>query len=73
MEDDQMEVEEQNSTKTESKFQQELFYNKILPNSIDVQNDSSELLNSIKNNLARTVGMREINPGVGIYASKLLM
>lgn len=69
-----MEVEEQNSTKTESsKFQQELFYNKILPNSIDVQNDSSELLNSIKNNLARAVGMREINPGVGIYASKLLM
>jgi proteasome activator subunit 4 len=52
------------------KPQQELFCNRFLPYEID--DESLEVLKSIKKNLGLAVAMREITPGVTIYISRLM-
>lgn len=54
--------------------QHELFYNNFLPSQISqkLDEESKSFLNEIKNNLGLTIASKEINPGIGIYVSKLL-
>lgn len=70
MNEDNVEVDME-VKKDENRFQKSLYFNKLLPYNFD--KESEEFLDSIKNNLGRTVAMREINPGFGVYGSKLLM
>lgn len=51
--------------------QQEVFHNFHLPYNVDDE-ESSNLLNHIKNQLGRSVACREIYPSTGIYITKLM-
>lgn len=55
------------------KPQREIFCNKYLPYAEVLDDESQELLRRVKENLAKAVAMREMNPGIGIYASRLLL
>lgn len=55
------------------KPQKEIYCNRFLPYSDQLDDESQELLNKIKENLTRAVALREMNPGIGIYASRLLL
>jgi proteasome activator subunit 4 len=54
------------------KPQKELFINKYLPYADKIDEESAKMFEEIKVNWARCVAMREINPGAGILACKLL-
>jgi proteasome activator subunit 4 len=54
------------------KPQKELYVNKYLPYADKIDDESSIFFEEIKINMAKCIGMREINPGAGIFASKLL-
>lgn len=55
------------------KPQKEIHYNKHLPISQDmVDKESNKMLQMIKRELGLAISSSEINPGVGVYASKLL-
>jgi proteasome activator subunit 4 len=54
------------------KPQHELFHNFYLPYSEKLDVESAELLDQIKQELGKTLAMREINPGTGIYVTKLM-
>lgn len=53
--------------------QKEVFCNKYLPYADQLDDESQVFLEHLKENLGRAVAMREINPGFGIYSSRLLM
>uniref|UniRef100_A0A336KJE2 CSON009560 protein n=1 Tax=Culicoides sonorensis TaxID=179676 RepID=A0A336KJE2_CULSO len=53
------------------KPQKELFCNKYLPYADQLDEESNRFLASIKENFAKAVAMREMNPGIGIYATRL--
>jgi hypothetical protein len=77
---DKMEVEtteswsEQRIKKLGFKPQKEIFHNFHLPTSSQdlLDDESTLLLNSIKNSLGLAVANREIYPTTGIYVSKLM-
>lgn len=55
------------------KPQKEIYYNKHLPISQElVDQESNKMLQMIKQQLGLAVASSEINPGVGVYSSKLL-
>lgn len=54
------------------KPQQELFHNYYLPYPEKLDKESAELLESIKQELGKTLAYREINPGAGIFVTKLM-
>lgn len=54
------------------KPQHEVFHNFFLPYSDKLDAESAELLDHIKQELGRTLAMREINPGAGIFLTKLM-
>jgi proteasome activator subunit 4 len=51
--------------------QHELFHNFYLPYTEKIDEESNELLNEIKQELGRSLAHREINPGAGIWLTKL--
>lgn len=55
------------------KPQKELYCNKYLPYADQLDAESNKLLDAIKVNLGRAVACRDMNPGIGIYSSRLLM
>lgn len=78
--DEDIEMVEPNKNKSEERWarlgfkpQKELFCNKYLPYSDQLDDESTKFLVSIKENLAKAVSMREMNPGIGIYATRLHM
>lgn len=73
MTDSTLAPNEQRWQKLGFKPQQEIYCNKYLPYADQLDNESQELLSRIKENLARAVALREMNPGLGIYASRLLL
>lgn len=54
------------------KPQHELFHNFYLPYADKLDEESSELLKYIKQELGRSLALREINPGTGIFVTKLM-
>lgn len=54
------------------KPQHELFHNFYLPYSDKLDDESAQLLNYVKQELGKTLALREINPGFGIFVSKLM-
>jgi hypothetical protein len=54
------------------KPQHELFHNFYLPYSEKIDVESAELLDHVKQELGKALAMREINPGSGIYVTKLM-
>lgn len=52
--------------------QHELFHNFHLPYTEKLDEESGKLLDHIKQELGRTLAMREINPGAGIFVTKLM-
>lgn len=54
------------------KPQHEQFHNFYLPYADKLDEESAVLLNYIKQELGRTFAMREINPGAGIFVTKLM-
>lgn len=54
------------------KPQHEHFHNFYLPYSDKLDDESAKLLDYIKQELGKSLAMREINPGGGVYISKLL-
>lgn len=52
--------------------QNELFHNFFLPYQDRLDDESSQLLDHIKQELGRALALREINPGTGIFVSKLM-
>lgn len=78
--DEDIEMVEPNKNKNEERWkalgfkpQKELFCNKYLPYADQLDDESTKFLASIKENLAKAVAMREMNPGIGIYATRLHM
>lgn len=55
------------------KPQKEIFCNKLLPYADQLDDESNKLLDAIKINLGRAVALRDMNPGIGIYSTRLLM
>lgn len=53
--------------------QAQILTNKYLPYADKIDNESNEMLKSIKNELARVVCERDMNPGIGYLASKILV
>ena len=54
------------------KPQHEQFHNFYLPYADKLDEESALLLNYIKQELGKTIALREINPGAGIFVSKLM-
>lgn len=54
------------------KPQDELFHNFYLPYPERLDKESAELLDHIKQALGKTLAFREINPGAGIFVTKLM-
>lgn len=52
--------------------QNELFHNFFLPYQDRLDKESSQLLDYIKQELGRALALREMNPGTGIFVSKLM-
>lgn len=52
--------------------QHELFHNFYLPYAENLDEESAKVLNHIKQELGKTLAMREINPGAGIFVTKLM-
>lgn len=52
--------------------QKEHFYNFYLPYQELIDQESNSMLDYIKQELGRTLAMREITPGIGIIVSRLL-
>lgn len=52
--------------------QNEIFCNKLLPYADQLDDESQEMLTTIKNNLAKAVALREMKPSVGIYVNRLM-
>lgn len=52
--------------------QHEQFHNFYLPYSTRLDDESNELLDHIKQELGKTLAFREINPGAGIFVTKLM-
>lgn len=63
---------EKRARKLGYKPQQEQFHNFYLPYSEKLDDESSKVLDQIKQELGRTLALREINPGAGIFVSKLM-
>ena len=53
------------------KPQKENVYNKLLPYSDELDKESLLMLKSIKENLSKSVIMRELRPGCGIWVARL--
>lgn len=78
--DEDCEMSESTMTKNELRWkklgfrpQREIYCNKFLPYADQLDDESQELLTKIKENLVKAVALREMNPGIGIYASRLLL
>lgn len=54
------------------KPQHELFHNFYLPYPEKLDAESAVLLDHIKQELGKTLAFREINPGAGIFVTKLM-
>lgn len=52
--------------------QHELFHNNYLPYKDQLDVESAKVLIHIKQELGKTLAMRELNPGAGIYVTKLM-
>lgn len=52
--------------------QQEIHCNRYLPYSDNLDDESQKYLTDIKENLARAIAMRELDPGIREYTMKLL-
>lgn len=52
--------------------QNEIYCNKFLPYAGELDGESHAMLAWIKNNLAKAVAVREINPSVGICINRLM-
>lgn len=52
--------------------QNELFHNSYLPYADKLDKESAQQLDYIKQELGKTLALREINPGFGIVVSKLM-
>lgn len=53
--------------------QAQILTNKYLPYADKIDDESNEMLKSIKQELARVVCERDMNPGIGWLASKVLV
>ena len=54
------------------KPQQETVYNKLLPYSSQLDDESNQFLGEVKGNLSRAVQLRELRPGVWHWTTRLL-
>lgn len=54
------------------KPQHEQFHNFYLPYPEKLDDESGIILDHIKQQLGRTMALREINPGLGIFVTKLM-
>lgn len=54
------------------KPQHEQFHNFYLPYSEKLDDESASVLDHIKQELGKTLALREINPGAGIFVTKLM-
>lgn len=63
---------EQRSKQLGFRPQNELFHNFYLHNADKLDSESAELLNYVKQELGKTLALREINPGSGIFVTKLM-
>jgi hypothetical protein len=52
--------------------QNEIFHNFYLPYPDKLDEESAQILDSVKQELGKALALREINPGTGIVISKLL-
>lgn len=52
--------------------QKELFHNFHLPYAELLDDESNEQLNYIKHEMGRSLAMREITPGLGLFVSRLM-
>lgn len=81
MEIDEIESDQENekeswqALRTEAlgyKPQHEQFHNFYLPYASQLDKESATLLKHIKDELGKTIAFREVNPGAGIFVTKLL-
>lgn len=74
MSEDSNEVNEKRNREKVLGFapQKEHFYNFYLPYREFIDQESKEMLDYIKQELGRSLAMREITPGLGIIISRLL-
>lgn len=70
-EDQQGDASKERIEKLGFKPQKENQYNKLLPYADQLDNESLQLLSSIKANLGRAVLMRELRPGCGLWTARL--
>lgn len=52
--------------------QKEIFCNNYLPYANKLDDESQEMLATIKNGLAKSVAMRDLKPSIGYFVSKIL-
>lgn len=52
--------------------QKELFHNFHLPYAKSLDDESAQQLSYIKNELGRSLALREISPGLGMFVSRLM-
>ena len=52
--------------------QKEIYYNTYLPYADQLDSESQQMLEQIKNNLAKSVASREMKPAIGFYVNKLV-
>lgn len=72
MEPEQETWKERRTKELGYKPQHEIFHNFYLPYTANLDQESSMLLDHVKQELGKTLAMREINPGAGIFVSKLM-
>ena len=53
------------------KPQKEILYNRLLPYSENLDEESMQMFSTIKTNLAKTICLRELRPGFVIWTSRL--
>lgn len=63
---------EKRTKKLGFKPQHELFSNFYLPYADDLDDESAKELNHLKQELGKSLALREINPGAGIFVTKLM-
>uniref|UniRef100_A0A1L8DSH8 Putative proteasome activator complex subunit 4 n=1 Tax=Nyssomyia neivai TaxID=330878 RepID=A0A1L8DSH8_9DIPT len=74
--DESMDSVESHHTERQEKLgfkpQSEIWCNKHLPYADKLDDESQKMLREIKTCLGKAVALREMNPGIGIYTSKLM-
>lgn len=71
-EEDEMREKEKTTRGLGYRVQKELWFNRHLPYSDRIDDESEKLLELIKTNMAKALVHKEMNPGMGICSAQLM-